>query len=184
MAGNFKKEDPRITKTKSALTNSLSHLLRRRSFDRITVNDLCEEALLSRATFYAHFKDKYDLLRYWFTILHSELVHEGDTYSEMEERVNHFVRKHEKSIKNMLEDADGETLDLLNNFMISLLGTVQETNEDGKPSEKYIVFSNFCAGGMTNLLMWQKKNNFPEDIKMINSHFYSLLRHTLEWGTA
>lgn len=183
MAGNFQKEDLRITKTKLALSKSLLLLLGRRSFDRINVNNLCEDAQLSRATFYAHFKDKYDLLQYWLNTLRFELVREGDTYIEMERRVNHFVRDNEKVITNLLKDANGETLDLLYEFMISLLGVTPEANEGGKPSDRYIVLSNFCAGGMVNLLMWQIKNGFPQDLEMINSHFVRMLIHLMKWDT-
>jgi len=47
--------------------NAVLKLLNRRNFEKITVNDICEEALVSRATFYAHFNDKYDLFKYWNT---------------------------------------------------------------------------------------------------------------------
>lgn len=42
-------------------------LLTEKSFDGITVNEICERAGYPRATFYNYFNDKYDLLNYlWF----------------------------------------------------------------------------------------------------------------------
>ncbi|MEH7249263.1 TetR/AcrR family transcriptional regulator [Neobacillus niacini] len=60
----LKKADTRNKRTQKLLSNALLSLLNSRSFDSISVIDICEEAEVSRATFYVHFKDKYDLLAY------------------------------------------------------------------------------------------------------------------------
>ena len=39
-------------------------LLEERSFEQISVTDICEEATINRTTFYKHFESKYDLLSY------------------------------------------------------------------------------------------------------------------------
>ena len=43
---------------------SLLSLLSEKSFEEIAVGELCEKAMLPRATFYNYFDDKYDLLEY------------------------------------------------------------------------------------------------------------------------
>ncbi|MEL0537510.1 TetR/AcrR family transcriptional regulator [Staphylococcus debuckii] len=57
-------KDLRVVKTKRALSESLLSLLENKPFSSITVNMICEEALVHRTTFYKHFFDKYDLLSY------------------------------------------------------------------------------------------------------------------------
>ena len=57
-----KKEDLRITKTKSALQEAFFSLISEKPFNDITVNELCDRAGVRRATFYKHFSDKYDFL--------------------------------------------------------------------------------------------------------------------------
>ncbi|POA00817.1 TetR/AcrR family transcriptional regulator, partial [Staphylococcus carnosus] len=52
--------DLRVIKTKRALSDSLFKLLENTMFSSITVNMICEEALVHRTTFYKHFYDKYD----------------------------------------------------------------------------------------------------------------------------
>ena len=47
--------------TKLALEASLKELLRTKTIDKITINDLTEHCGISRMTFYYHFKDIYDL---------------------------------------------------------------------------------------------------------------------------
>ena len=67
-----KKEDLRITKTKNALYNAFLALMAQKTFNDITVNELCDKAGVRRATFYKHFSDKYDFLTQVVKMLRDE----------------------------------------------------------------------------------------------------------------
>ncbi len=54
--------DKRITKSRKLIQDSFLSLANKSPFENITVKDISERANVNRATFYAHFKDKYDLL--------------------------------------------------------------------------------------------------------------------------
>ena len=56
------KTDLRIIKTKKILFDTLLKLMKKKNFEKIKISDICEEALINRSTFYAHFEDKYELL--------------------------------------------------------------------------------------------------------------------------
>ncbi len=56
------KEDVRIIKTKQSIENALMELLKKKTWDKISIKNICEQAMISRSTFYSHFADKYDLL--------------------------------------------------------------------------------------------------------------------------
>ncbi len=56
------KEDRRIVKTKRELKRALIELLKEKPFERVSVKEICERSSTSRITFYAHYKDKYELL--------------------------------------------------------------------------------------------------------------------------
>ena len=49
---------------KSIIADAFLHLCRERSLNKITIADIQEASGVSRQTFYNHFKDKYDLIRY------------------------------------------------------------------------------------------------------------------------
>jgi len=181
LSGNFKKEDLRIIKTYNSLIQAMHMLLSHRNFGQITVNDLCEEAQISRATFYTHFNDKYDLLKYWLKNLKPEIINKNYTYNGMEESVNNFIRGNTKIIKNVIENANNEVLEILQAFIISLINISSEINADDEMNIEQIVLSNFCTGGIVNLLMWQVKNKFPQDLQMMNTYFYKMLRLLLNW---
>ena len=51
---------------KQAFAASLTNLLRKEAIEKITVDQICEEANVHRSTFYRYFTDKYDLLEYVF----------------------------------------------------------------------------------------------------------------------
>ena len=59
-----KKLDPRVIRTRRDLAASMSSLMREKSFSQLTVQQITEQAMINRATFYAHFEDKYRLLDY------------------------------------------------------------------------------------------------------------------------
>ena len=73
-----KKTDLRVLKTKQALRNSFIDLIREKTFESITVNELCDQAMVRRATFYKHYADKYDFvidyIREQITQFHHELT--------------------------------------------------------------------------------------------------------------
>jgi AcrR family transcriptional regulator len=54
--------DPRIRRTRELLQRALATLLETREFDRISVQDITDAATVNRATFYAHYPDKFALL--------------------------------------------------------------------------------------------------------------------------
>ena len=58
------KVDPRIIRTKKLLVEAFQEVSREKRMSQITVKDITERATVNRATFYAHFTDKYDILDY------------------------------------------------------------------------------------------------------------------------
>lgn len=56
-----KKTDLRIQRTNKMILESFFKLVEKKGYDSVTVQDIADEAMINRATFYAHFKDKQDL---------------------------------------------------------------------------------------------------------------------------
>jgi AcrR family transcriptional regulator len=54
--------DPRIRRTRDLLQQALVNLLETKEFDKISVQDITDVAGVNRATFYAHYPDKFALL--------------------------------------------------------------------------------------------------------------------------
>lgn len=58
--------DLRVLRTQQAIQDAFTSLVSERGFDAVTVRDISERAQVNRATFYRHFRDKHDLMR-WVT---------------------------------------------------------------------------------------------------------------------
>ncbi len=57
-----KKENQRTKLTKTLLKNSLIDLMHKKSINKITVKELCENADINRSTFYLYYNDQFSLL--------------------------------------------------------------------------------------------------------------------------
>jgi AcrR family transcriptional regulator len=72
------KLDPRIRRTRQLLQDALRSLLAEKEFDKISVQDITEAATLNRATFYAHYEDKFALLGELIRVSFLELLSKRD----------------------------------------------------------------------------------------------------------
>ena len=100
--------------TKRALADSLKKLLSRRPMDRITVQDVTDDAAVSRKTFYYHFHDIYDLME-WLVV--DECSHFGspangsvDWIREVADVLN-YVRENRGWVLNVYQSVEREQLE-------------------------------------------------------------------------
>ena len=54
--------DLRVTRSQRFIREALIDLIEERSFDALSVGEITARAMVSRATFYRHYRDKYDLV--------------------------------------------------------------------------------------------------------------------------
>ncbi len=81
------KENRKIRYTKMVLQDSLFELMEKKSITKITIKELCENADINRTTFYAHYKDQYDLL---YSI-------ENEVLSWIKESLSNLICKRDKN---------------------------------------------------------------------------------------
>lgn len=109
------REDLRVQKTKKALIDAFMNLLASRAFDEITVNELCAAAGIRRATFYKHYKDKYDFVasvtkalrdRFDSTVWKDkEYSTTAEYYVAYAKRLVGFISENESAINNILNSS-------------------------------------------------------------------------------
>ncbi|KOY12646.1 TetR/AcrR family transcriptional regulator [Paenibacillus xylanivorans] len=79
-------QDPRVIRTRQLLQDAFLSLLQHQDFDSLTVGDITEKATVNRATFYAHFTDKFAILdstvTYSFMEKLNDRMDQDDTFNE------------------------------------------------------------------------------------------------------
>ena len=68
------KLDPRVVRTRGLILDAFHILLAEKNFGAISVQDVTDKAQINRATFYAHFEDKYGLLNYSVSTLFKQEI--------------------------------------------------------------------------------------------------------------
>ena len=107
------------TITKRAIADSLKELTRAKSFDKIGVVDITEKCGINRQTFYYHFSDKYELLK-WIYYNDYILPSLGDL------SFGNWAEKLTESLNAMKNDYDvcintiNHTNDYLKNYLVDI----------------------------------------------------------------
>jgi AcrR family transcriptional regulator len=156
MRDTVSNSDMRVLKTRNALSDALRCLLETRRFGKITINDLCEAARVSRATFYTHFVDKYDLLNFWLTRLRAGFTDIYSTYGceSAAEMISAYLRDNIKLLTNLLREPDDEITRLLSDFFADTLAEYPYGGTYGGSGAEQAVLSRFCAGGFVGLMFY------------------------------
>lgn len=151
------KMDLRVAKTKKALALALFTLLEKRSFSKITVNDICQEAMISRTAFYSHFEDKYALLSFCIGYI-KELIYkplENMTVREWLCEILAEVQKNVKIMRNLIRSGDdAELTEMLRKlFLADFEKLIDDHNaREHLPGPSELV-STYYASGITGVVV-------------------------------
>lgn len=171
------KIDLRIIKTRVKLRCALAELMRTTPFDDITVFDLCARAKVRRATFYKHFKDKYDFLSYVISLIQNEITEKiskigalkspVEYYTQYVKQIINYFNLNQDIIRHILKsEAFHTTLDIiLQRTLSSLKYDLKKNQTDGLslPSEPDVT-AEFLNGGISHILVnWLEEKRFSDE---------------------
>lgn len=175
------KEDLRVVRTRALLSKALFELLEKTPFEKISVKDICDKALVHRATFYNHFEDKEDLLEYTIDEIKEEMfnsVVEKEQYETPKEmymtlmsKVLDFVEQHKNQLmliinNNSTEKVMGLLLTTVKRSMRYLLSKNKYKSDLAIPVN---IIIDFISGGITNLgLCWFQSNDSCTKQELLN----------------
>ena len=111
--------------TKLALANALKKQLQKRFLDDITVKALVEDCEVNRQTFYYHFQDIYDLLRWFLAHETEEALRDAADWREALLRVFYYVRDNHLVIYHIYRSDGREQME---NQLRSLARAMVEEN--------------------------------------------------------
>ncbi|WP_267201228.1 TetR/AcrR family transcriptional regulator [Limosilactobacillus kribbianus] len=91
----------RVTRTVRDFQNALLVLLENNSFDHLTVDQICKEALLHRSSFYRYFNDKYDLLEQTMKTQINRIVDSGDSEEDIMKQLIIYIDEHRNVVRHL-----------------------------------------------------------------------------------
>lgn len=127
----MKKTDLRVKRTNKMIVEAFIRLVEEKGFEQVTVQDIAEEAMINRATFYAHYKDKQDLYERIFdlaieaftSVLSPTDLLQGNRLrvKQIEFLMTHIYQNIQKNSKFYLTVMDGASMEILRKKIADIL---------------------------------------------------------------
>jgi AcrR family transcriptional regulator len=184
-----KKMDLRIQKTYMALTNTFFKLLEEKRFEDITVNELCDRAMIRRATFYKHFGDKYEFFTFVIREIQAEFDREIagsldidvpiDFYITIVRRVMRFFKEKDRLVQSVLKSGCFPALlrILSEQVEFDILQKVKENVEKGcKLIADPEVMARFFTGAILETLQWWLTHKKPISQESIEKQITDMMK--------
>lgn len=139
-------------RTTKAIYHSLFTLLETKPFDLISVNDICQESLISRTTFYAYFEDKFSLVEFCFEEERASmgLVRGVDVEKNLLTFLIRIKEKHNIYKHLLVSHASSELSVMITSHFEE---TVDYVLDDVYTDEERYIVSQFYAGGISYTIM-------------------------------
>ncbi|MBD5805741.1 TetR/AcrR family transcriptional regulator [Lactobacillus sp. 0.1XD8-4] len=100
----------RVTRTIRDFENALLTLLEKNSFEHLTVDQICKEALLHRSSFYRYFSDKYDLLEQTLNAQINKLTDNTDSEDDIIKQLISYIEQHKEVIRHLAPNSARSSL--------------------------------------------------------------------------
>lgn len=165
--------DPRPEQTREKIKQAFFQLLKEKPFHTITVKDISKYARVNRSTFYAHYKDIYQLLN--DIVLEGETISDepvsrDDIYVNPEGYIDRYQESFEFSKQNqdlrlifMIHFIDSPYFhDYINKFIeqgYAIQRAVQPEDSSYKIPDRLLAF--YCLGGISQLVYLWIKEDLP-----------------------
>ena len=181
----IRKEDRRITRTRSALRQAFRDLVKEKGYDAVTIEEITERANLGRTTFYLHYHDKEDLLLedfadkllalvenasprpliQWFLKGEDNIVKaEFEMVLKSADLFQAITQEQSNTVYNRFRDIHVKTLSKL----ILQSPSIQERIQNVNFSHEFIL--NYYSGALWSSIVWWVEQGFTPDIEeMVNS---------------
>lgn len=160
------RKDRRVERTQQLLQAALLSLIKEKEFDAISVQEIIDRANVGRATFYAHYDNKEDLLESGFEGLQATLKErqkearerEGTLDEQLFAFSHHLLAhadEHREILPSMVSQRGGALIQhLLRHLLVRVVREDVNTMmpKAGAVPKEAIV--QFIAGGLYGLMMW------------------------------
>lgn len=172
----MKKIDLRVKKTYKQLLDSFLILMSEKSFDELSVSEICDKAQVHRATFYKHFKDKNEFLNFCFESYLSQIGFKASENTPTPENIkDSFLSFIFQTFEYITENkaifeiicSDEFVYSLGTSFTSAVNSFIHEKIQliiPGVSETKAEIFANFYSSAFIGLIKWYAVNGKNEDL--------------------
>lgn len=178
---NNVKADRRIERTRNRLREALYALIIERGYDTITVQQIIDRAQVARSSFYAHFRDKDDLLLSGFSAEVSDAVGgrmfdpsaPAGAYPDFGYVLFKSALVHKIMVCALFSgDANSVSLNHLRNVLVVHFRDWMREHHDGRSHDRQIELAvQYIANALIGLLVWWAHNDFECPLEEISGTF-------------
>jgi AcrR family transcriptional regulator len=181
-------EDLRIRRTHKLLWEALMVLLGERTFEEITVTEICDRAMVHRTTFYKHYADKYALLEQGMRQIHDVLVAEVNrppSAFAVSQPPSYYIRmfihvaEYQHFYKLMLcGEGIGKFQKLFKDYLAENIEAKMHafTSRQKEPAVPLDIQAQFFAGAVISILAWWLEQGMPHPPERMAQYLLSLQR--------
>ncbi|MDO4902746.1 MAG: TetR/AcrR family transcriptional regulator [Limosilactobacillus sp.] len=157
----------RLTRTTRDFQNALMTLLETNSFEHLTVDQICEEAMLHRSSFYRYFDDKYDLLAQTLNTQIGRIADSGESEEDVIKQFVMYIDGHKDLVRHLASSSSHSSLytEMLQILSKVLLERRESGTKDSiilalKKSDNPEMTAYLFSGSIIGVFFWWQKNNY------------------------
>jgi AcrR family transcriptional regulator len=182
--------DRRVHRTRPALQEALVALILEKGYEAVTVQDVIDRANVGRSTFYAHFRDKEELLLSEFERLWSQFEqHLGGRVlsDEYPWRLSSVMFQHAQSYhpvyKAVVGKRSGQMMQAhLHKYLTALVRQHLKSHWSGKKKEAVPpeVLTHYLVSSLLALLTWWLDHDLPYSAERMDRIYLQLTKPGIE----
>ncbi|MCD8086549.1 MAG: TetR/AcrR family transcriptional regulator C-terminal domain-containing protein [Clostridiales bacterium] len=181
------KQEDKSGQTKQRFAETLKELLQQKPLTKITVSQLVTACGLNRKTFYYHFQDLYDLLRWMLEQEAIEVIRQYDLLTEYEEAIQFvmdYMQQNGTVLRNICHNAGRDRLkDFFFLGFVSIfrrsIDTVAERNRLSLSEEFLHYQSHFYAEAVAGLMVEWVENEIKLAPEQAVLYISTILRSSI-----
>lgn len=165
----------RVTRTIRDFENALLTLLETNSFEHLTVDQICQEALLHRSSFYRYFRDKYDLLEQTLSAQINKVTEKAETEDDFIQQIIVYIEKNKDVIRHLAAENSRSSLytEMLN-ILAKIMLERRDTASDDDPTvaalqkaENPEILAYALSGAIIGVFYWWQSNNYDVPVNEV-----------------
>ncbi|MGL5899464.1 MAG: TetR/AcrR family transcriptional regulator [Lactobacillaceae bacterium] len=153
-----------VKRTLMAFEDAMFNLLGKQTFEKVTVSEICAQAMYPRATFYNYFDDKYDLLEYCWNSISQNI---------------HLDQINSKHMKLSLFEVFDQVYDLFSSYQDLLLKIIKHNPLNSRLVQNFINHFSKILEKVLNNTIDKQKNIVP--IELLAQQYSNSAVIILKW---